>query len=201
MGTHRLRWIIWGGALAITTLLLLLLRERLDKAHVALIFLLIVLAGSVHGGRRLSLTLAGAAFLIFNWFFLPPYGTFIIADPFDWLVLIAFLVVSTVAAQIVHRLQVEAEAARRRAEEVDRLAALGAETLNVARADEALSAIATMIRSTLRLDACRIHTATQISETPADDLIAWVVQHRRPQPPDRRHDEALRVRQPAGAAR
>jgi two-component system sensor histidine kinase KdpD len=71
MRTHWVRWVIWGGALAITTLLLLLLRERLDKAHVALIFLLIVLAGSVHGGRRLSLTLAGAAFLIFNWFFPP----------------------------------------------------------------------------------------------------------------------------------
>ena len=179
MRSPWVRWAFWGGVLVMTAALLLSQRERLDKAHIALIFLLIVLAGSVHGGRRLSLTIAAAAFLIFNWFFLPPYGTFIIADPFDWLVLIAFIVVSTVAAQIVHRFQVEADTARRRADEVDRLASLGAETLNVARADEALAAIATMIRSTLRLDACRIHTAMQISEAPADDLITWVVQHGR----------------------
>ncbi|HEU4799124.1 MAG TPA: ATP-binding protein [Gemmatimonadales bacterium] len=122
MRPRRLGWVVWVGLAGATTLLLLTLRGRLDKAHVVLVYLLLVLGGSAAGGRRLGLLLAGAAFLLFNWFFVPPYGTFAVADPFDWLVLIAFLIVSAVTAQMVHRLQGEAEAARRRADEVDSLA-------------------------------------------------------------------------------
>jgi two-component system sensor histidine kinase KdpD len=50
--------------------------------------------------------------------------------------------------------------------------------LNVARADEALSAIAQVIRSTLDLAACRIHTTTAPdADAPGadDSLVAWVV--------------------------
>ena len=157
MRPRWLGWIVWVGLAGATTLLLLTLRGRLDKAHVVLVYLLLVLGGSAAGGRRLGLLLAGAAFLLFNWFFVPPYGTFAVADPFDWLVLIAFLIVSAVTAQMLHRLQGEAEAARRRADEVDRLAALGAETLSVARAGDALAAIAAMIQSTLDVDDCEVH--------------------------------------------
>ena len=119
--------------LAALTLLLLAFRGRLDKAHIALLYLLLVLGGTLRGGRRLGLALATAAFLLFNFFFLHPYGTFAVADPLDWLVLLTFLVVSTVAAEMLHRLQVQADVAERRAAEIDRFATLGAETLNVAR--------------------------------------------------------------------
>ena len=104
------QWAIWAAATVATTTLLLTVRDRLDKAHVALLYLLLVLAGSVAGGRRLGLGLALVSFLSFNWFFLEPYNTLAIADPLDWLVLVTFLVVGAVAAQIVHRLKEEADA-------------------------------------------------------------------------------------------
>jgi two-component system, OmpR family, sensor histidine kinase KdpD len=150
-------------------------RSRLDKAHTALVYLLVVLAGSVRGGRQLGLALAGCAFLLFNWFFLPPYGTFTILNPLDWLVLVSFLIVSVVAAQMLHREQMGAEEARRRAEEVHRLAVLGAETLNVARADEALAAVAAVIRDTLKATTCRIHITPDPAGDAAaiDPLVAW----------------------------
>ncbi len=152
-------------------------RSRLDKAHTALIYLLVVLAGSVRGGRRLGLALAGCAFLLFDWLFLPPYATFALADPLDWLVLLAFLIVSIVAAQMLHRGQARAEEARQRAEEVDRLATLGAEALNVARADDAVAAIVAVIRDTLGLSRCEVHVAPQPGEAgPADPLVAWATQ-------------------------
>ena len=50
------------------------------------------------------------------------------------MVLAAFLITSVVAAQLLNRAQERAEAARQRAVEVERLAALGAETLNAGRA-------------------------------------------------------------------
>jgi two-component system sensor histidine kinase KdpD len=132
-------------------------RNQLDKAHIALAFLIVVLIGSAAGGRLLGILLAGGAFVLFNWLFLPPYGTLVIANPLDWLVLLAFGVTSVVAAQLLARAQREADDARDRAAEVRHLATLGAETLSAGRAEEGLRAVADVIRSTLGISACEIY--------------------------------------------
>ncbi|HVX41040.1 MAG TPA: ATP-binding protein [Gemmatimonadaceae bacterium] len=156
---RRREWVSWFGVLAIATAALATLRPHLNEAHIALVYLLVVQGGSARGGRPLGFALAATAFVAFDLFFLPPFGTLTIQDPFNWLVLLAFLVTSLVSAQLLYRAQSEADAARERAEEIDRLAALGAETLNAARAEEALSAIAGVIRSSLRLDGCAVYMA------------------------------------------
>ena len=152
-----MRWAITLLVLAAATVGMYLVRGSLDKAHVALVYLLIVLAASAAGGRALGLVVAGLAFLCFDFFFLVPYLTFVIQNPLDWLVLFAFLVTSVVAAQLLYRATATAEEATARAIEVDRLAALGAETLNAADADEALRAIADVIRHSIDADECEIY--------------------------------------------
>jgi two-component system sensor histidine kinase KdpD len=149
-------WVTWLGALAGATLLMVLVRERLGEAHVALTFMVVVLAGSAAAGRPLGFTLAGLAFLAFNFLFLPPYYTFVVADPLDWIVLGSFLVASLVAAQLLTRAQQRAEDAQERAVEVERLAALGAETLSAGRAEDALARIVEVIGSALGADCCEI---------------------------------------------
>ena len=151
-----LSWVLSFAALAIVTAVLLLLRGALGKAHIALAYLLVVLVGSAAGGGLLGVALSIAAFVCFNYLFLPPYATLVIADPLDWLVLVAFLVTGIVAAQLLSRAQQRAELARRRAQEVERLASLGAETLNVGRAEDALGAIANVIRGALGVARCEI---------------------------------------------
>lgn len=128
------RWATWVGVLVAGTATLLVARERLGPAHVALTYLLVVLGASASGGRALGLTVAVLAFVAFDVGFLPPYGKFVVADPRDWLVLFAFLVTSVVAAQLLARARSEAAAARTRADEVARLAreAEGAEALREA---------------------------------------------------------------------
>jgi two-component system sensor histidine kinase KdpD len=153
------RWLVWWLALAVVTAALLLLRARLDKAHVALVYLLVVLGASAAGGRLLGVTLAGAAFLLFDLVFLPPYYTLRVGDPFDWLVLLAFLVTGIVAAQLLERQRHEAEVARQRAAEIDRLATLGAETLNAPRPADALRAIADVIGEAMHVERCEIELA------------------------------------------
>ena len=143
-------------ALAVTTLAMLAFRARLDKAHVALIYLLIVLGGSAAGGRILGIGLGVSAFLLFNIFFLPPYNTLSLADPLDWLVLFTFLVTSVVATELLDRLRRNAALAEARTGELDRLATLGAETLNAARADQALTGIADVIRQTVGVEKCEL---------------------------------------------
>jgi two-component system sensor histidine kinase KdpD len=146
-------------ALALLTALMLAFRVHLDKAHIALLLLLVPLGGSAAGGRAVGLSLAAASFLVFNWFFLPPYHTFTIADPLDWLVLLTFLVTSVVAAQLLYAAQEEARSARERAAEVDRLRVVGAEALNAGRAEDALATVASVIREVAQVDHCAILTS------------------------------------------
>jgi two-component system sensor histidine kinase KdpD len=116
-------WVIAFLSLAAATLALFSARDRLDEAHVAMIFLLVVLGASAAGGRILGVTIAVASFLVFDWLFLPPFNTLAVRNPLDWLVLIAFLVTSIVAAQLLYRARSE-RAAVERAEalrEADRL--------------------------------------------------------------------------------
>ncbi|MEP6619552.1 MAG: ATP-binding protein [bacterium] len=150
------QWVIWFGILTIVAALMFTVRARLDKAHIALAFLLIVLGGSSAGGRALGISLSGVAFFAFDWFFLPPYSTLVISNPLDWLVLIAFLVTGVVAAQLLEWRRQETEIARQRADEIDRLATLGAETLNAPRAEDALDAIANVIRQAMDTTRCEI---------------------------------------------
>jgi two-component system sensor histidine kinase KdpD len=152
----------WAASLlgiAAITLAMFAVRPELDKAHVALLYLLVVLVGSAAGGRSLGLCLAGLAFLLFDALFLPPYHTLVIANPLDWLVLVTFLVTSVVAAQLLTRAQERAREAHARTTEIERLSALGAETLNVSRPEDALGAIAEVIRSTLEIETCDMYVA------------------------------------------
>jgi two-component system, OmpR family, sensor histidine kinase KdpD len=157
---EALGWAGWIGALGALTAVLVSGRGYLDKVHFALLYLLLVLAGSVRGSRRRGTSLAVLAFLCFNFFLLPPYYTFELHDPFDWIVLFTFLAVAWVATQLLNRVRREAEDARQRADEINRIAALGAETLNAGRAEEALQGIASVIQSSLGVDLCEIWLRT-----------------------------------------
>jgi two-component system sensor histidine kinase KdpD len=151
-------WLLWFTVLAAVTAAMYAVRARLNQAHVTLAYLLVVQIGSARGGRRLGIALAVVAFLLFDTLFLPPFGTLVIQNPLDWLVLVAFLGTGVLSAQLLHRAESEAESARRRTAEIDRLAALGAETLNAGRADDALAAIARVIRGLLPIDECAVYT-------------------------------------------
>lgn len=106
-------WVLCWAAFALATAVLLAFRARLDKAHVVLVFLLVVLSGSAAGGRLLGVLLSLAAFFTFDWEFLSPYGTMMVRDPLDWLALVAFLVTSLVAAQLLYTARAERAAVER----------------------------------------------------------------------------------------
>jgi two-component system sensor histidine kinase KdpD len=159
-GRKRLRdAVLWLAVLAVTTAVLVPFRLQLDKAHITLVLLLVVLGAGAQGGRVIGVGIGVASFLLFDWFFLPPFYTLVIANPLDWLVLVAFLATSIVAAQLLHREQEAARVARMRTDEVDRLATLGAEALAAARAEDALTAVAAMIRASTGVESCSVYIA------------------------------------------
>jgi two-component system sensor histidine kinase KdpD len=149
-------------------------RQSLEKTHITLAFLLLVLAASATAGKRVGLWIAVGAFLLFDLLFLPPYLRLTVANPLDWLVLAAFLATSVVAAHLLARAQREAESARARGAEVARLSTLGAEALNAPRADLALAGVRDVILETIPVARCVVHTVRE--ERADDDLVAAVLQ-------------------------
>ena len=96
-----------------------------NPTTVALTLLLAILVIATRWGLIESIIASLAAMLGFNYFFLPPIGTFEIADSQNWVALIAFLFTAIVASQLsvrARRRTAEADARRR---EVERLYALG----------------------------------------------------------------------------
>src|ERR1700739_2549289 len=90
-----------------------------NATTVALTFLLAILAVSTVWGIAVSVFMSVVAMLAFNYFFLPPVGTFTIADPQNWVALFAFLVTSITGSRLSSRIRKEADEAhqRRRARE------------------------------------------------------------------------------------
>src|ERR1700682_597162 len=71
-----------------------------SPATAALGFLIVVLLVAATARLWVAVTTSFVAMLAFNFFFLPPVGTFTIADPQNWIALLAFLAVSLVASNL-----------------------------------------------------------------------------------------------------
>jgi two-component system sensor histidine kinase KdpD len=94
---------------------------KVNQTTIALTFLLAILAASTIWGMLVSSLMSVFAVVAFNYFFLPPIGTFSIADPQNWVALLAFLVTSITGSQFSSRIRKEADEAHRRRREVERL--------------------------------------------------------------------------------
>ena len=102
---------------------------HVNPTTVALTFLLGVLFVSATWGLQYAVVEAVAATAAFNYFFLPPIGTFTIADPQNWVALGAFLVTAIIASQLSERARREAAEATKRRREVERLYAFSQDLL------------------------------------------------------------------------
>ena len=86
---------------------------RVSTTTVALVLLLVILFSASFFGRNPALVASLAAMLSFNYFFLPPYGTWHIADSTNWVAWIAFILTAVTAGEL-------SAYARRRADEATR---------------------------------------------------------------------------------
>src|SRR5579871_2825486 len=116
-------------------------RLHINQTTVALMFLVMVLLTSAYWGLRYALVMAVVATAAFNFFFLPPVGTFTIADPQNWVALFAFLVTALVASNLAERARREAEGAKQRRREVERLFGLSQRLLASENVLELLNAL------------------------------------------------------------
>lgn len=98
-----------GLILALTFGMLVVGRERLGEAVVAMLYLALIAWLTFRWGQWSGICAAIMAFLTFNFFFIPPFYTFAIGSLEGWLLLIIFLVVAIV---VVGRIQASLERAQ-----------------------------------------------------------------------------------------
>jgi two-component system, OmpR family, sensor histidine kinase KdpD len=84
-------------------------------------FLLAVLVVSAFWGLKPAIFMAVIATLAYNYFFLPPLYHFTIADPQNWVALLAFLTTGVIASHLSERARREALQSNQRRQEVERL--------------------------------------------------------------------------------
>ena len=94
---------------------------RVNPTTAGFTFLLAILIISAGWGLRYAIVLALLSTLAYNFFFLPPLGTFTIADPQNWVALVAFLVTAVIASQLAERARREASSANQRRTELEHL--------------------------------------------------------------------------------
>jgi K+-sensing histidine kinase KdpD len=118
------KWLRYAGAaLAVTagTLLLVWFRQHINSTTVGLGYLLIILFVAIFARSGPALVSSVLAVLYFNFFFLPPFHTFAIADPQNWIALFAFFITAIAVGHLSGRAKRRAEEAESAQSEIERL--------------------------------------------------------------------------------
>jgi two-component system sensor histidine kinase KdpD len=95
-----------------------------NAATAGFAFLIIVLFAATGWGLPQAIAGSVVAVMCFNFFFLPPLGTFTIADPANWVAFVALLITSITASRLSARVRRQATEAEEREREIERLYAL-----------------------------------------------------------------------------
>ncbi len=132
---------------------------RVNPTTVALSFLLPVLVIAAGWGLRYAVFTAIVATAAFNYFFLPPVGTFTIADTQNWIALFVFLATAIIASHLSERARAAAIAADRRRHEVEQLYRFSQQLLVRENVPELLNAIPAHIVEQFNVTAAAIYLA------------------------------------------
>src|SRR5262245_57392329 len=97
---------------------------RVNPTTIALSYVVVILLIATTWGIAESTIASLAALLCFNFFFLPLVGTLTIADPQNWVALVAFLLTATIASQLSVRARRRTIEALGRQSDLERLYAL-----------------------------------------------------------------------------
>lgn len=149
---------------AAATALVYPLRSLASPASAGVIYMLGVLVVSVYWGLALGLFTSVASAVAFNFFHIPPVGTFDVAKVENWVALAVFLAAATIASSVAEQARARAEEAERRRNEAnravqaamallldrERLEAATIETEALRRSDEAKTALLRAVSHDLR---------------------------------------------------
>jgi two-component system, OmpR family, sensor histidine kinase KdpD len=149
-GTYRRAALGLSLALAtqgVVLAILLPVRSHLNIATPALVFVVPVVICVVIGGFWSGALAAVTGFLLYDIFFLPPYGTLTVHAASNWFGLLVYLVVALVVAQVVTALHTARDEVERRGQDAARLFELSQALIGDIAISELLDHIATTVQT------------------------------------------------------
>lgn len=119
--SRGIRNVISAAFVLLVTAAFIPFREHLNPTEVALTLLMVVLFASTLFGSTAGLVASVFGILCFNFFFLPPYHTFNISGPENWLAFGTFVITALIAGQLSGYARRRAEESELRQKEIERL--------------------------------------------------------------------------------
>jgi two-component system sensor histidine kinase KdpD len=119
--------------------------QILNATSMALLYLMVVVVVATVSRLWIAVVTSVAAMLGLNYFFLPPVGTFTIADPQNWVALLAFVSVSLIASRLSAVARTKTREAVGRRDELARLFDLSRDVLLMTERQDAHGVLARLI--------------------------------------------------------
>ena len=129
----------------------------LNAITVALLYLLVVLAVSALADLACGMVVAVASGLLVNYYFLPPFGTFYIAAPEDWVAFFAYIVTAVVVSYFAANVRRRAVAADHFQAQLMRLSQLTAALVEARPDTVTLEVLIQELRNAFELPYCAIY--------------------------------------------
>ena len=177
----------YAGLLAVVAAITALytLALRVNPTTVALTYLIAILMMATTWGLVEATAASIASVLCFNFFFLPPVGTFTIADPQNWVAFVAFLATAIVASQLSGRARRRELDAAARQRDLERLYAFSRGLLLSDRGASTTGEIARHLADAFELKAAGVYDQRA-------DAFAWAGSEDHRELNDRLRDVARR---------
>lgn len=152
------RWLLVANVLAGVVLLYKFVLH-VNQTTVSLTFLVVVLVLAGAWGLRYSIGASLASTVLFNFFFLPPVGTFTIGDTQNWVALFAFLGAAVYASHLAARIREESDEANTRRRESEMLYRLARQMLQPQNVAELLNSTPSSVASAFSSPAVTLYIA------------------------------------------
>jgi K+-sensing histidine kinase KdpD len=155
------------SSVIVLTIFLKLVGQHVNSTTVGLVFLLDVLCIATRWGSLPALVTSFIAVLCFNYFFLPPFGTFNISSADNWVALGAFLITALIAGQLSARAKKRAEEAETGKTQIEKLYSQLRDAFERASQSEAL-------RQSEKLKSALLDAVTHDLRTPLTSIKASI---------------------------
>jgi len=181
-----------AGAIALVTLINLLLQRWIGYEAVSLVYLFAVIVLGLFVGRGPTIVAAGLTALLWDFLFVPPRFTFIVTSAADSMMLVIYFAVAIAMGQLTARLRAQQEAERRREQ---RATALYLLTRELGKATDFADLLAIIIREVGKNFDCAVALSLPDESDPAptpyfastwmfdekeQSVATWALRHRQP---------------------
>ena len=149
----------WFSTFAALASIILIYRRWLhvNPTTVALTLVLFVLLLAARLGLRYAVAASVVATAFYNFYFLPPIGTFVISDPQNWLALFAFLATGVVGSRLSQKARDEADHALLKQRELEILFSLSRDLLQTENVAELVNTLPTLLGAATRADTSTLY--------------------------------------------